>query len=430
VPIGMDFTLGETQQAVARVAAEVLSQARPPSGAAGPGAPGGAITLPHGAAVTPPPGAVTTPAPGAVTTPAPGAATTPPPGAPLWKELGRAGLLSLALPAGLGGDGLGVLDVGTALTEIGRQAAAVPALATLALGVLPVVRWGDRGLQQAVLDGVASGDTVLTAALREPSQVMPLAPATTASLAGGSGTVSGVKVGVPYGAEADWILVPASIAAGGAGTAVMVVARSASGLTWQPTRSAAGEPEYTLRLDRTPVSHVLGAVEGNGEQGTVKGERGGERGAAGEGGAVSDLYQLATAGACCVADGAVAAALALTRAHLATREQFGRPLATFQAAAEKIADVCITARTLHLATLSACWRLDTGRGAGADLDVAAYWLADQAPAALRACHHLHGGIGMDITYPLHRYSSLVKDLIRFVGGADHRLDRLGARACD
>jgi 3-oxo-4-pregnene-20-carboxyl-CoA dehydrogenase alpha subunit len=389
VPIGMDFTLDETQQAAACLAAEVLGQARSPGGAAG-------------ARRYDPP------------VPAdPGAADPPAYDAALWKELAQAGLLSLALPTWMGGDGLGVLDVAAVLTEVGRQAAAVPALATLALGVLPVVRWGGRGEQRALLDGVASGDVVLTAAVREPSDVMPVAPATTASLAGGSaggtgrGTVSGVKVGVPYGAAADWILVPASIAAGGEGTAVMVVAKSASGLSWQRTYSAAGAPEYTLRMDGAPVSHVLGAG----------------------GRAVAGLCQFATAGACCLADGAVAAALELTRAHLASREQFGRPLATFQAAAGKVADVYITARTLHLATLSACWRLQTGRAADADLDVAAYWLADQAPAALQTCHHLHGGIGMDVSYPLHRYSSLVKDLSRFVGGAEHRLDLLGARAC-
>jgi 3-oxo-4-pregnene-20-carboxyl-CoA dehydrogenase alpha subunit len=368
VPIGMDFTLGETEQAVASAAAEALDRARPMPGEPGAG------------------------------------------DATLWKELSRAGVLSLALPAVLGGDELGVMAVATALTEIGRRAAPVPALATLALGVLPVVRWGDHDLQQALLDGVASGDTLLTAAVREPSRVMPAVPATTASLADGPGTVSGVKIGVPCGPAADWILVPARIIAGGTGTAIMAVAGSASGLSWQRAPSSAGQPEYSLRLDAAPVSHVLGAGTG--------------------GRAVTDLYQLATAGACCLADGALAGALSLTSSHLAAREQFGRPLATFQAAAEKIADVYIASRTLHLATVSACWRLDTGRGAAADLDVAAYWLADRAPSALQTCHHLHGGIGMDVSYPLHRYSSLVKDLARFVGGADYRLDRLGARACD
>ncbi len=376
MPTAMDFTLGETQQAVARVAAEALGHARPEA------APGG----------------------------------TPGDGfdAALWKELGRAGLLSLVLPAWLGGDGLGVLDVGTVLTEVGRRAASVPALATLVLGVLPVVRWGGRDLQRTLLAGVASGDTVLTAAVREPADVMPARPATTATLGRTSGTVSGVKIGVPYGAAADWILVPASLEADGTG--VVIVRASARGVSWRRTHSSSGEPEYTLRLDEAPVADLLGSVKGDGE--------------AGGGRAVQDLYQLATAGACCLADGALAGALALTTAHVASREQFGRPLAAFQAVAQHIADVYITSRTLHLATLSACWRLQAGRDAGSDLDVAAYWLAGQAPAALRTCHHLHGGIGMDVTYPLHRYSSLVKDLARFVGGADYRLDRLGAQACD
>ena len=360
----MDFVPDETHQAVARLAAEVMDRHRPASPAD------------------------------------PRAA---------WKELAQAGLLALTLPRWLGGDGLGVMATAALLTETGRRAASVPALATLMLGVLPVVRWGDRDLHRALLAGVASGDTLLTGALREPSVVMPSTPATTAALAGQPGavprgTVSGIKVGVPCAEQADWILVPATIASGGTG--VVIVARSAPGVTLEPSPAAAGGPENTLRLDEAPVSHVLAAGPGCP--------------------AVAGLYQLALAGACCLADGAVAAALELTTAHVASREQFGRPLATFQAVAQQIAEVYITARTLHLATLSACWRLETGREAGDDLDVAAYWLAAHAPGALRACHHLHGGIGMDVTYPLHRYSSLVKDLVRFVGGAEYRLDRLGA----
>jgi len=305
-----------------------------------------------------------------------------------WKELGQAGLLALALPPGLGGDGLGVMDTAALLTEVGRRAAPVPALATLALGVLPVIRHGHYDLQQELLAGVAGGDTVLTAAVREPSEAMPQVPATVATLGDGSGAVSGIKVGVPYAASAAWILVPASIAAGGTG--VMIVDPAAGGVSLTPSLSSGAEPECTLRLDEAPVRHVLGGPDG---------------------GAVADLYRLAVAGACCLADGALAAALALTTAHVRSREQFGRPLAAFQAVAQQIADIYIAARTLHLATLSACWRLETGREAGGDLDVAAYWLADQAPAALRSCHHLHGGLGMDISYPLHRYSSLIRDLV-------------------
>jgi alkylation response protein AidB-like acyl-CoA dehydrogenase len=344
----------------------------------------------------------------------------------LWKELAQSGLLSLAMPGDLGGDGLGVQATAAVLTEVGRRAARVPALATLALGVLPVTRSANAGLKRQLLAGVASGETILTAAIREPSAPMPQVPATVTTLTGVAGTgtpptdappagtprtgtalagpiatVSGVKVGVPYAAAARWILIPASTAGGEA--VVVVVEPDADGLSCQLTRSSSGLPEYTLRLDDSPIAAVL------------------------DGCTADDLYQLAVAGAGAVADGVLAAALDLTTEHVRSREQFGRPLATFQAVAQQIADVYAAARTLHLAAVSACWRLDAGLDAGKDIDVAAYWLAEHGPAALRTCHHLHGGLGMDVTYPLPRYSALMTDLAAFVGGAADRLDRLGVR---
>jgi 3-oxo-4-pregnene-20-carboxyl-CoA dehydrogenase alpha subunit len=366
----MDFTHSESEIEVARLAAQILGAA----GRNGPPAAAGAAPVDLDSAS--------------------------------WKELGHSGLLSLAVPTELGGDGLGVQATAALLTEVGRHAARIPALATLALGVLPVARCGDADLRRRLLTGVASGDTILTAAIREPSDPMPRAPATRAMLSGGSCTVSGVKIGVPYAAAARWILVPASIddgASTGGDPVVAVIEPDADGLSCQRTRTSSELPEYTLRLDQTPVLHAL------------------------TGCAVDDLYRLAVASICAVADGALAAALDLTTQHVRDREQFGRPLATFQAVAQQIADVYATARTLHLATVSACWRLDTGRDAGRDTDVAAYWLAQYGPVALRTCHHLHGGLGMDVTYPLPRYSALMTDLVALLGGADDRLDRLGAR---
>ena len=309
-----------------------------------------------------------------------------------WKELARAGLLSLSLPAELGGDGLGVLETAALLTEVGRRAVPVPALATLMTGVLPVVRWGDGGLRRALLPPAATGELILTAAIREPSDPMPAIPAATVT----DGTVSGTKVGVPYCAEAARVLVPASFETGGTG--VVIIDPAAPGA--HVTRTPAAGPEYTLRLDRVPVEHVLG-----------------------EAAALNDLYQLAVAGACCLADGALAATLALTRDYVASRRQFGRPLAAFQAVAQQIADVYIASRTLHLATQSACWLLDEGKDAAGDLGVAGYWCAEEAPRSVRTCHHLHGGTGMDTTYPLHRLSALIGDLVRYLGGAEYQLER-------
>jgi len=351
----MDFTPGPSQQAVASLAAEVLGAVDP------------------------------------------------------WKGLAQAGLLDVTPP-----DGLGVLDTAVLLTEIGRHAPPdIPLLALVALmtGALPVLRWGDADLRQSLLPGVASGELILTAAIREPSDPQPDPPATTVT----DGTITGTKVGVPYAADSARILIPARLA----GPASMIMGRSggiapisardhgvalvdptAEGVSLTRTPSATGQPEYTVRLVEAPVAGVLGGTD-----------------------CLRDLYRLAVAGACALADGAVAGALALTRDHVATREQFGRPLATFQAVSQQIADVYIASRTLHLATVSGCWRLDDGRDAAGDLDVAAYWCASRAPASVRICHHLHGGLGMDSSYPLHRYSALVSDLVRFLGGAEFRLER-------
>jgi len=365
------FELGETQQVIADSAAQVLARAGAES------------------------------ANGAV--------------AGAWRALAKAGLVSLTLPGSMGGDDLGVLEAAVLLAEVGRRAADVPALATIMLGALPVARWGDRVLAERVLAGVGEGETILTAGIRERSAGMPPLPATVAELdETGSGTVTGTKVGVPFAGLARWILVPAAVAGGRADItdrrAVVVVDAEGAGVTAIPTPSSGTTPEYTVRLDAAPVAGVLGAT-------------------AGRGAAVDDLYLLAAAGAAAMADGAVAAALDLTASHIAKREQFGRPLATFQAVAGQAADVYIASRTLHLAALSACWRLSAGLDALEDAQVASYWLASEAPAALRTCHQLHGGIGLDIGYPLHRYSAMISDLARFVGGADYRLELLAESAC-
>ncbi|PRX51193.1 hypothetical protein B0I33_101346 [Prauserella shujinwangii] len=321
-----------------------------------------------------------------------------------WRALADTGLLALALPPELGGDGLGVLEVAVLLTEVGRAAAALPALPVLALGVLPVEHLGGPDQRAALLPDVAAGGALLTAALHEPSGPFTTRPATTATAEAGIWRLTGVKTAVPYAAEARRVLVPATMPGG---TGVFLVDPAGEGVTPTATWTSTGNPEYTLRLDGAPVTEtdLLDSRE--------------------PGQALAVLHRYALAGVAALGDGALAGALALTTSHLGSREQFGRPLATFQAVAQQVADVYIASRTVHLAALTAAWRLASGLDPDADLDVAAYWLTEEAPRALAACHHLHGGIGVDADYPLHRYSALVKDLARAAGGAATRLDRLG-----
>lgn len=297
----------------------------------------------------------------------------------VWRALGKAGLLALALPSELGGDGLGLAEVAVLLTELGRAAAPVPAL-TLAFGLLPLDFLGTPDQRAELLPEIATGDAVVTAAVHEPSAPLVEQPSTRAVADGGQWLLTGVKTAVPFAAGATRVLVPVSMPGG---TGVFLVDPKADGVTIAGT---------TMRLDRVAVE----------EADQLRDREPGE--------ALATLHRYALAGMIALGDGALAGALALTTEHVGRREQFGRPLATFQAVAQQIADVYIASRTVHLAALSAIWRLASGRDPQPDLDIAAYWFAQEGPRALATCHHLHGGLGVDIAYPLHRYYALIKEL--------------------
>ncbi len=317
-----------------------------------------------------------------------------------WEALVSGGVTALPLPERLGGDGLGLAEVATVLTEVGRRGAITPALATLGFGVVPLLDLATDAQQDRFLSGVAAGG-VLTAALNEPGTALPDRPATTFA----GGRLSGTKVGVGYAGQAEWMVVTAD-------SAVVVVSPTADGVVLAPTPTSNGSEEYTVTFVDVAVdaADVLVGADSGG---------------------VHRVNQLVLAMTGAYADGLVAGALRLTADYVANRTQFGKPLSTFQTVAAQLAEVYIASRTIDLASKSVIWRLSEevpdSFATDCDLDVLAYWVASEAPPAMQTCHHLHGGAGMDITYPMHRYYSAIKDLTRFLGGPSHRLDLVGAQ---
>lgn len=308
-----------------------------------------------------------------------------------WEALVSGGVPALGVPERLGGDGVGLAEIATALTEIGRRGTISPALATLGTTAV-LLDLASDAQQDRYLAGVAKG-AVLTVALNEPGAQLPDRPAVTLA----AGKLNGIKTVVGYAAQADWILVTAD---GG----VVMVPGDASGLTVTKTPTANGSDEYVLTFADVAVAEddVL-------DRATAQ-----------------RVNQLALAAVGAFAAGLVAGALRLTADYVATREQFGRPLSTFQTVAAQLSEVYIASRTISLLSTSVMWRLSEGLDVEEDLTVLGYWLTSQAPPAMRLCHHLHGGMGMDITYPMDRYYSSIKDLTRLLGGPSHRLDLVGA----
>jgi alkylation response protein AidB-like acyl-CoA dehydrogenase len=307
-----------------------------------------------------------------------------------WEALVGGGIVAFGVPERLGGDGLGLAEVSTALTEIGRHGTVSPALATLGFGLLPLLGLASDEQQDRYLAGVAKG-AVLTAAFNEPGAPLPDRPRT--SLA--DGKLNGTKIAVPYAEQADWIVVTAE-------NAVAVISPRAAGVQITKTPTSNHSDEYTVTFTDAEVDGVL------------------------DGAVPHRVNQLALAAIGAFAAGLVAGALRLTADYVANREQFGKPLSTFQTVAAQLAEVYIASRTLTLVSTSVAWRLSQGLDADDDLAVLGYWLASQAPPVMQLCHHMHGGMGMDIDYPMDRYYSSIKDLTRLLGGPSHRLDLVGA----
>jgi 3-oxo-4-pregnene-20-carboxyl-CoA dehydrogenase alpha subunit len=310
-----------------------------------------------------------------------------------WKALVSGGVAALPVPERLGGDGVGLAEVATVLTEIGRHGAITPALSTLGFGVIPLIDLASDEQQDRFLSGVAGGG-MLTAALNEPGTALPDRP----SVSFADGKLSGTKVAVGYAEQSDWMLVTAD-------NAVVVVSPKADGVRIVRTPTSNGSDEYSVTFDgvAVPDSDVL------------------------SGASAHRVNQLVLAMIGAFTDGLVAGALRLTADYVAGRKQFGRPLSTFQTVAAQLAQVYIASRTINLAAKSVVWRLSEERDADSDLDVLGYWITSQAPPVMQTCHHLHGGMGMDITYPMHRYYSTIKDLARLLGGSSQRLDLVGAQ---
>jgi alkylation response protein AidB-like acyl-CoA dehydrogenase len=307
-----------------------------------------------------------------------------------WDALVSGGVTALAVPERVGGDGVGLPELATALTEIGRHGTTGPALGVLGATAVLLDLASDAQLDR-FLAGVGKG-SIVAPALNEPGAALPDKPS--AKLAGGK--LNGTKIGVPYAAQADWLVVTAD-------TGVVVVSPKADGVRLTQTPTANHSDEYAVTFTDVAVSDddVLA------------------------GAAATRVNQLVLASMGAFASGVVAGALRLTADYVANREQFGKPLSTFQTVAAQLAEVYIASRTLTLAATSVVWRLSEGLDADEDLDVLGYWLASQAPPVMQLCHHLHGGMGMDIAYPMDRYYSTIKDLTRLLGGPSHRLDLVG-----
>jgi 3-oxocholest-4-en-26-oyl-CoA dehydrogenase beta subunit len=323
----------------------------------------------------------------------------------LWSGLATAGILSAALPENTGGDGLGLLEQCSVLVEIGRTVARAPYLGSIVLGAGAIARFGSAGQVARWAVPAGGGDLIIAAALGEQGADDPRAPSATATLTADGWLLSGTKTAVPAGADAGLFLVPAATPDG---TAVFCVEPADPGVTAEPQQLTDGPGFARLILDRARIGadRVLGA-NGTGAQ------------------IANWLADLATVGVCATQLGVTEQALAMTAAYAQTREQFGRPIGAFQAVAQRLADAYIDVEAIRLTMWQAAWRLEAGLPAAEEIATAKFWAADGGHRVAHTAVHIHGGVGIDTSHPLHRYFTAAKQNEFALGGATAQLRRLG-----
>jgi acyl-CoA dehydrogenase len=329
-----------------------------------------------------------------------------------WADLAAAGVLAAGLPEGLDGAGLGLLEHCSVLVELGRAVCDVPYLASIVLGAGAIAEFGSQSQRAQWVVPAGRGSVLLTAALAEEDGDDPRSPSAAAVRPAGRWVLSGVKTAVPAAPRADLFLVPATTSDG---VLVFLVSPSDDGVTVEPQRLTDFAEAGRVVLDGVTLDddRVLGP---------------------GQGGQVTDwLVARATVGLCAMQVGVLERALELTAEYARNRMQFGRPIGSFQAVAQRLADAYIDTDAVRLTMWQAAWLLATGgEGDAAALRVAAavatakFWAADAGHRVAHTAVHVHGGLGIDVSYPVHRYFTAAKHHEFALGGATTQLRRIGA----
>jgi len=128
--------------------------------------------------------------------------------------------------------------------------------------------------------------------------------------------------------------------------------------------------------------------------------------------------------------GVLERALELTSTYAREREQFDRPIGSFQAVSSRLADGYIDVKALRLTLTQAAWRLSEDLPADVEVSTAAFWAADAGHRLAHTTVHVHGGVGIDTDHPVHRYFLAAKQTEFAVGSATGQLLRIGRELAD
>ena len=335
----------------------------------------------------------------------------------LWAQLAEADLLGLSVPEAWGGGGYGMVEAAIVLEAQGRVVAPLPLWATVVLGAMPLAALASETVQSSLLPGVARGEVVLTAAVADALADVNAGgigrPMVSAIKGPGGVLLSGTALAVPFAHVADAVLVPAALPDGS--VIIGVVDPRSPSVSVERAVTTNREVHPHLHLDGVAVPTERLLAGGEPEPSRV---------------ALDWMFDRARTGLCALQVGVCESAVAQTATYLNGRQQFGRPLSTFQGTMLRLADAAIDTESVRVTMWQAAWRLGQGLDAERAVSVASWFASDAGQRAVHATQHLHGGIGADVGYPIHRYFLWGKQLELMLGASSALLARLGRQVVE
>ena len=275
----------------------------------------------------------------------------------------------------------------------GRRVAPVPLWPTV-VAAQTLAEFGTEEQQARWLPAVIAGDAVLTVAL----EVEP-AGRGEAHEVDGDWRLTGSWPSVPAGHLADAVVVPAAV---DGSVALFLVEASAAGTSVEEATTTNRSKVGHYRFDATPAERLEGGAD-----------------------ALTFAHERALVALAAVSLGACEEATRLAAEYTSGREQFGKPLSTNQGVVLKAADAYIAMAAMRATLWQAAWRIDEGLDAADAVEVAHWWASDGGHRVVHITQHLHGGMGADIDYPVHRYFLWAKEVTDTLGGPSAHLARLG-----
>lgn len=321
----------------------------------------------------------------------------------LWRVLRDVEILGLAIDEEFGGSGASLIELGLVYEEAGRVLCPTALYSTLAFGVA-LSELGDDDQKHTYLGAVSRGEIVATTAISDPSDARNVTPRVRGERCGEGWKLYGELMFVSNGVGADVMLVTASTASSGEPerTLGFLVTPGGAGWSAEPMLTMAGDKQARIVLDGYLVrrDQTLAGPEGAGMH-------------------LPDITRIAEttlALQCCEMLGGAAAVLDRTVEYVKEREQFGRPLGSFQAVQHHVADMTIALEKARVTTHEAISRLHKGSNYSRSVAIAKMLTSETYKWITLTAHQLHGAMGYVRETDLHLWSERAK-VAELVGGS-------------